>query len=97
MPKNPPSEHVLSHGGIKHSRLKSHGFTWKYATERALQHQYYRSIQLARTNIDYQVKYPNECKNHQEAEKRLLKEHELILKNSLVPTVDRPMRMSKSG
>ncbi len=94
-------------GGMKHSRLKQRGFNWKKATDRALKHQLERAIHLARCNIDYQVKYPNECRQnaenrvlfecHVEAHKRILECHEKILKNSLVPTVDRPKRLSKVG
>ncbi len=90
-------------GGIKHSRLHSSGFTWKKACARALKKQLYRAEQLARTNITYQIKYPNECRDitpgkcHPEAEKRILADHEKILQNSMVPTVERPKRLSKVG
>ncbi len=94
-------------GGMKHSRLKQRGFNWKKATDRALAHQYVRAIHLARCNPDYQIKYPNECREnseskilaecHVDAQKRILNEHEKILKNSLVPTVERPKRLSKVG
>ncbi len=94
-------------GSPKHSRLISSGFNWQKATDRALKHQLQRAIALARTNLDYQTKYPNECREnserkvllncHTEAEKRIVELHEKILKNSLVPTVDRPKRLSKVG
>ncbi len=92
---------------MKHSRLRQRGFNWKKATDRALKHQYTRAIHLARCNPDYQIKYPSECREnpeslvlpecHVEASKRILHDHEKILKNSLVPTVDRPKRLSKVG
>ncbi len=88
---------------MKHSRLHSSGFNWQKATTRALKHQLYRAEKLARTNITYQLKYPNECRDntsgkcHPEAEKRILEEHEKILKNSMVPVVDRPKRLSRVG
>ncbi len=94
-------------GGMKHSRLKQRGFNWKKATTRALQHQLTRAIHLARCNPDYQIKYPNECRDnpeskilaecHVDAQKRIIDSHEKILKNSVVPVVDRPKRFSKVG
>ncbi len=80
---------------------------WEKHCEKALKHQKTRAIHLARCNPDYQVKYPNECRDnpdrkillccHPEAEKRILKEHENILKLSIVPPVDRPTRMNRLG
>ncbi len=104
----PDSNESLSvSGGMKHSRLKQRGFNWKKATERALNHQLVRAIHLARCNPDYQIKYPSEVRENpeslllpccsKEAEKRIIADHEKILKNSLVPTVDRPKRLSKVG
>ncbi len=97
------SGNLLSSGGMRHSRLKSRGFTWQYACERALKKQLYRSIHLARTNTDYQIKYPNECRDnpngenkcHPEAEKRIIKEHAKILEKAIVPRVERPKRPSR--
>jgi len=83
------------------------GFNWHKATHRALEKQLYRAIHLARTNIDYQIKYPNECRDnptgkklehcHPEAQKRILKEHEKILMLAIVPDVDRPKRLNRVG
>ncbi len=92
----------LEKGGMKNP---DRGFNWKKACDRALKKQYYRSIQLARTNSDYQVKYPNECRDnpdgknicHPEAKKRLLEAHEKILRLSIVPSVERPKRMNRNG
>ncbi len=82
-------------------------FTWKLATARALKHQYQRAIDEARTNITYQVKYPNETREnpdhkvlhhcHAEAKKRLLENHEKILMSSTVPSVERPKRVNRVG
>ncbi len=82
-------------------------FNWKKATNRALEHQYQRAIAEARTNITYQVKYPNECRDnpdckilhhcHPEAKKRILEEHEKILMTSTVPVVERPKRLNRVG
>ncbi len=82
-------------------------FNWKKATIRALEHKYQRSIAMARTNITYQIKYPNECREnsehkilihcHPEAKKRILEEHEKILLSSTVPVVDRPKRLNRVG
>ncbi len=81
------------------------GFNWKKACARALEKQLYRSIHLSRTNQDYQIKFPNECRDnpnglskcHPEAQKRLLKEHEKILRLSIMPTVIRPKRLNRNG
>ncbi len=92
-------------GGMNH--FQKPGFNWKKATARALQKQYYRSIQLARTNITYQLEHPNECRDnpdhklldhcHPEAQKRILEKHEKILSQSVVPVVDRPVRLNRNG
>jgi len=85
--------------------LHNHTFSWKMATERALQHKLYRSIQLARGNKDYQIKHPSEIPKegkiehscHKEAEMRITKEHITVLRNSQVPAVDRPKRLNRIG
>ncbi len=104
VPASAPISTTLG-GGMKHSRLKSHVFNWKLQCEKAYKHQLYRAIHLARTNPDYQIKHPNECREnpdkkiltkcHPEAESRILKDHEKILKTSIVPIVDRPKRLSR--
>ncbi len=83
------------------------GFTWDKQRKKALKHQFTRSIHLARTNIDYQVEHPNECRDnpdhkvladcHPEAQKRLLLKHEKLLLLSVVPAVDRPTRLNRVG
>ncbi len=83
------------------------GFTWAKQCEKALQHKETRAIHLARTNPDYQMKYPNECRDnpekkvltccHPEATKRILEEHEKILRLSIVPDVERPKRLNRVG
>ncbi len=90
-------------GGI----MKSRGFTWEKQCEKAYQHQLERAIHLARTNPDYQIKYPNECREnperkllkccHPEAQKRILEKHEKILALAIVPIVDRPKRLNRSN
>ncbi len=92
-----------SEGNVKYSK----GFNWAKACAKALEKQKYRAIHLARTNPDYQRKYPAELRDnpegkillccHKEAEKRLIEEHEKILKLSIVPTVDRPTRLNRTG
>ncbi len=89
------------------SHIQHRGFNWHKATERAIQHQYYRAIHLARTNPDYQVDFPNECRDnpekkvlnhcHIEAKKRLDHRHEQILRNAMVPVVERPERLNRIG
>ncbi len=80
---------------------------WPICRERALQHQLVRAIHLSRTNPDYQVKYPAESRAnpdhkvlshcHKEAEKRILHEHETILRLAAVPDVERPKRLNRLG
>ncbi len=73
------------------------------ATMRALKHQLVRSTQLRRINLDYQIKYPNECRDttlqtskcHPEAEKRIMHDHKKILEKALIPVVERPKRMNR--
>ncbi len=82
-------------------------FTWKKHCDKALKHAENRAIHLARCNPDYQIKYPNECRDnpenkvlpccHPEAKKRLLEKHEKILQLAIVPPVDRPKRLSRLG
>ncbi len=91
-------------GGVNYYQR---GFNWPKAISKALEKKKYRSIQLARINKDYQIKYPNECRDnpdgkivihcHPEAEKRILKEHEKMLRLAIVPTVDRPKRLNRLG
>ncbi len=83
------------------------GFTWKKACQRALDKKRYRAIQLARCNPDYKIAHPNECRDnpenkillhcHPEAEKRIIEEHEKMLKLAIVPPVERPQRLNKLG
>ena len=91
---------------VKHSRLKNQPFSWQKACDRALKHKLTNAIHLARTNIDYQIKYPNECRDnpehkilkecHHEAFKRIMKDHEKMLVNTMTPVVIRPKRLSKN-
>ncbi len=81
--------------------------TWHRAIERALEHQLYRQIHLARTNPDYQRKYPSEVKaNPQgkilthcsiEAKKRCEHEQEVRIRHNFMPVVERPKRLNRSG
>ncbi len=98
-----PATPIEPEGGV----MKSQGFNWKKATTRALAKKLERAIHLARCNPDYQIKYPNECREnperklltccHPEAKKRILEEHEKTLTQSLVPVVDRPKRLNRTG
>ncbi len=100
-------KHPALSSGVKHSRLISSGFNWRKATDRALDTRLRRAISLARCNPDYQLKYPNECRDnptneyvrhcHPEAEKRIIKEHMIILRKSLVPQVEKPVRFNRVG
>ncbi len=89
------------------TNLSRKPFNWKLQCEKALKHQMQRAIDLARCNPDYQIKYPNECRDnpdhkvlphcHPEAQERLLESHEKILKLAIVPDVDRPKRLNRVG
>ncbi len=81
--------------------------SWHHCCKRALEHKLTRAIHLARTNIDYQTKYPNETRDnpekkvlnhcHIEAKKRIIIEYEKILTNAQIPLVDRPKRLNRNG
>ncbi len=81
--------------------------SWKHCAERALKHQLYRSIHLCRTNPDYRIRFPSEVKQNpekkllrvptQEASKRILHEHEVRIRNNIVPPVERPKRFNRIG
>ncbi len=89
--------HTAPSGGVMNHSNK--GFNWEKARNRALAHMLYRAIHLARTNPDYRIQHPNECRDnpeckvlqhcHPEAEKRIHKEHEKILALAVVPSVER--------
>ncbi len=82
-------------------------FNWEMATKRALQHQLTRAIHLARTNSDYRIAHPSECRAnpeneiqqhcHPEAKLRIIKIHLKTLEHSQVPAVIRPKRMNRNG
>ncbi len=81
--------------------------SWTHCLERALEKALYRSIHLCRTNPDYRLKYPAEARANSggkvmlqpnpEAKKRILHEHEVRIRNNLVPIVDRPKRFNRLG
>ncbi len=81
--------------------------SWKHSLDRALEKQLYRSIHLCRTNPDYRLSFPAEvAKNpnrkvllepNPEAKKRILHEHEVRIRNNLMPTVERPKRLNRVG
>jgi len=81
--------------------------SWNHCLERALAHQLYRAIHLCRTNPDYKLKYPQEVKQNpqsklllvptSEAKKRISHEHEVRVRNNMVPTVERPKRFNRFG
>ncbi len=81
-------------------------FSWKQHQDKALKKKLYRSIHLARTNPDYQIKYPNELRDnpnnevkskpHKEAEIRIIADHTKMLKRNTLPLVVRPRRLSRN-
>ncbi len=80
--------------------------SWHHSLHRALKKQLYRAIHLARTNEDYQRKYPSEVRAnpkslvlrecHPEARKRIEKKHDLLCKRTFVTPVDRPERWNRA-
>ncbi len=78
---------------------------WEKHREKGLNKRLQRSIHQARTNIDYQIKHPNEKpasgqikkEPHADAKKRIQDQQIKILKNSNVPTIVRPKRINKIG
>ncbi len=92
-------------GGMNKSRRVPQGFNWVAQRKLAIIKAKQRSISLATCNPDYQVTYPNECRDnpenkllkqcHPEASKRIEKKLNLIQKRAMVPAVQRPSRMNK--
>ncbi len=78
---------------------------WEHRKKVAIDTQLRRAIHLARCNIDYQVKHPNECRDnpehkllkkcHPEAEKRIRKDMEKLQARAEMPTVERPKRLNR--
>ncbi len=62
-----------------------------------------RSITLNRVNVDYQIKYPSEArlpaseKVSNEARIRITKEHNVRMRRTTVPIVERPKRLNRIG
>ncbi len=81
--------------------------SWQHCIDRALLHQLYRAIHLCRTNPDYLLKCPSEVKQNpehkvllvptSEAKKRIQHEHDVRVRNNVVPVVDRPKRFNRLG
>ncbi len=99
-----PDSNTMPEGGVMHTPS---GFTWPKQRKKALLKAKYRAIHLARTNPDYQIAHPSECREnpenkilpccHPEAEKRIDKKYETIFRAAQVPTVDRPKRLNRNG
>ncbi len=80
---------------------------WDKQRKKALDKLLYRSIHLCRSNIDYQIKHPNETRAnpenkiliqcHPEAKIRITKEFLKRMKMNTVPKVDRPHRLNRVG
>ncbi len=81
--------------------------SWIHCIERAKQKRYYRAIHLCRTSADYKLKYPSEVALNPEkkillsctpsAKKRIDHEHEVRIRNNIVPVVERPKRFNRVG
>ncbi len=78
---------------------------WEHRKAEAIKTQLRRAINLARTNPDYQMKHPNECRDnpshkiltqcHPEAKKRIIQEMTKKHHNAEMPTVERPKRLNR--
>ncbi len=78
---------------------------WHKYEHKHLEKMLYRAIHLARNNLDYRLKYPNEARDnpklevrkecHKEAHIRILKEHQHQLERAKVPTTIRPTRLNR--
>jgi len=87
------------------TRLKEQGFTWHKEQSHALEKLLFNTI-LLRANPDYQIKYPNECRNlsscdtkthvHPDAKKRITHDFQKKIKQITPPTIDRPVRLNRS-
>ncbi len=82
----------------------NHSF-WAKQNTKALAKAKYRATRQSITNIDYQIKYPNECRNnpdnrkgvcHPDAIKRITHEHEKRIQTVQVPKVIRPARTNRN-
>ncbi len=98
------STHTVAHSdGLNHDTPT--GFTWEKMQHRAYQKKLYRAIHEARTNPDYQLAHPSECRTnpeskvlshcHPEAEKRIKRQHSITIRKATVPTVIRPPRLNR--
>ncbi len=82
-------------------------FSWTKAIDRHYETELIRAIHEARTNPDYQIAHPNECKNnpdrkilkecHPDAILRIKHECEVRRRNVLPPNVERPARLNRVG
>ncbi len=80
---------------------------WHKYEHKHLEKMLYRAIHLARNNLDYRNKYPNEARDnpkleirkecHPEAKIRILKEHVKCLEKAKVPIPVRPARFNRVG
>ncbi len=95
-----PNLHTQTPKALKDTPTSGKLTFWHKYEHKHLEKMLYRSIHL-RNNIDYQIRFPNECKNvqdgqvHPEAKIRILKEHQHQLERSQVPTTERPVRLNR--
>ncbi len=98
-----PVKHLVAEGGV----MKSAGFTWPKQIKKAQAKAEYRAIQLARTNITYQMEHPSELREnpenkvltccHPEAAKRIAEKFLKIKQSSKVPLWEQPKRLNRVG
>ncbi len=99
----------ISHEKVTELRAKRNfeaGFTWVKAQQKALDKKLYRSTVLRNHNKDYQIQFPNECRNlqscdhkthvHPDAKKRITHEHKARILMVTPPKVIRPERWNRS-
>ncbi len=81
-------------------------FSWQHRRKVALEKALYRSIHLCRCNPDYCMQHIAEARLNPtkkvlkepniEAKKRIVHEHEIRMKLTTVPSVERPKRLNRS-
>ncbi len=90
---------------LRATRTAQAGFSWHKVQANALTKLLQISI-LLRNNPDYQIKYPNECRNlnscdvkthvHPDAKKRIVHDFQKKILAITPPTIQRPVRLNRT-
>ncbi len=103
------TDNHISHERVREARAirrEQAGFSWPKAQKVALEKALYRTTVLRTCNPDYQIKYPNECRNlqscdvkthvHPEAKKRIIHDQQVRIRKVTPPIVVRPVRLNRT-